>query len=428
MEVHNLDVSNKECVIVAHPYKQHSYKLATALVNSNRLLKYSTTVYDKPRTVTSNLKRFLPSKYKKLLEKKKCEFIKEDHIKTFNQLGGLLFIFIARIPGVRIIYRQVGALLIKSFGIKVAKYAIKMNASAVVMYDTTADECFKYLRKNAPHIKRILDMSSNASIERLKLYNSIDEIEVKSGLKREFKYLWSKKFQSRNSRELLNTNYFLTPSNFSKNSIKKQGIPEEKLYVVPYGVDVKHFSYIPKEKKVENKIKLVYTGVISYEKGVNYLLKAISELPVDKFEISLMGAYSKKSPIFQKYNGYKNIKFKGYVTHEELADIYHEADAFVMASLGEGFTLSGLEAMASGLPIICSENSGINDAIISKENGLIFPICDVEAIKNSLMWIYDNSNKLPELSRNAHDTAMNYTWEEYYNKINMTFDNILNEK
>ena len=409
-------------VLVAHPFKQHSYRIATALEQTNRLFIYSTTVYDKPGSFAYKMKRFLPEKYRKLIEKKKSVSIPDMKVRPFCELMGFGFIVFARLPLLRKISRYYGSILIKRFGKNVAKYAIKSNVNAVVMYDTTADSCFRYLKKHAPNIRRILDVSSNASMDRLKLYRSLENHKE---LHKEFGYLWNKGFQKRNMKEIENTDFFLVPSRFSEKSLLNQGVSSMSIIRIPYGVDCSSFNYVPRENKKDDVINLVYTGVISYEKGVNYLLQAVSEMPSDHFTIDLMGVYSKDSTIYKTFSKYDNIHFRGYVSHKELALIYEKADAFFMASLGEGFTLSGLEAMACGLPVVCSENSGINDVIKDYKNGMVFEICNVPTIKEKMQWLYDNRSVLPLLSKNAHETSLNFTWESYYSKVNEAFNTIL---
>mgnify|MGYP000018989314 CR=1 FL=1 len=242
---------------------------------------------------------------------------------------------------------------------------------------------------------------------------------------KEFGYLWNKGFQKRNMKEIENTDFFLVPSRFSEKSLLNQGVSSMSIIRIPYGVDCSSFNYVPRENKKDDVINLVYTGVISYEKGVNYLLQAVSEMPSDHFTIDLMGVYSKDSTIYKTFSKYDNIHFRGYVSHKELALIYEKADAFFMASLGEGFTLSGLEAMACGLPVVCSENSGINDVIKDYKNGMVFEICNVPTIKEKMQWLYDNRSVLPLLSKNAHETSLNFTWESYYSKVNEAFNTIL---
>lgn len=412
-------------IIVAHPYKQHSYQMATALRKTGRLFKYITTVYDQGSPFSKIVKMILRNDYKEKLDKKSCVHLNDGYVKQYCEISGYIFLILARIKIFKNLYRIYGAWMNKRFGIKVAKFAIKSRADAVIMYDTTADSCFYYLKNHAPEVIRILDVSSNASIERLKLYNSIILKDPTSELKEEFSYLWNSSFQRRNIREIQNSNYFFVPSYFSRQSIMAQGIDEDKLFLVHYGVDTGKFKYVKRKYGKIRRLKFVYTGVVSYEKGVNTLLEALSLLPEDQYCINIMGIYNPDSRLYNKYKDSRNINFLGYVSHSELSKIYSDADVFVIASLGEGFTLSGLEAMSCGLPVICSENSGIGDVVENYVNGIIFKTGDVSSLYEKLQWIYYNQNLLPIMSEKAFITSRKYSWDTYYTNVNKTISDIL---
>jgi glycosyltransferase involved in cell wall biosynthesis len=73
--------------------------------------------------------------------------------------------------------------------------------------------------------------------------------------------------------------------------------------------------------------------------------------------------------------------------------------------------------MASGLPVIASQNCAGPDLIENGYNGFLIEAGDTEALKEKIMWFYNNLDKLPEMSKNARSTALNYTWENYEKKL-----------
>lgn len=405
-------------VVVAHPNRQHSFRLATALKKYGYLEKYITTVYYKENNLTSKLKRLAGAKYSNKINQKKCEFLDENDVIQFCELEGLIFLILIRIPILKKIYRKFGAYLNHKFGIKVAKEAIKLGADIVVMYDTTADACFDFLKKEAPEILCILDMSSNVSVDRVKIYEDQMNKINNNNLKKENKYLWSKDYEQRNINELYNSDYFLVPSSFSENSILKQGINKNKIFINPYGVDIEKFKEIKKDSIDDDILRLVYSGGVTYGKGIDYLLDVISELKDYSLDITLFGQYDVNGDIYMKYKHMKNIHFKGFVSQDDLITTYSKSDIFVFPSLGEGLSLAALEAMSCGLPIICSDNSGVNDLITNYQNGIVFEAGNTDELKSALTWIYNNKNKLNDLSECARKTVCTYTWDNYYRNIN----------
>ena len=144
-------------VLVAHPLKQHSFQTAMALKEAGMLEKYITTVYVKDGSLTKKILPFLKGNTKKKAESRSCPPLDND-VKQILEFESLAYLGMQRITKLKLFRRWFIRIVINQFGIKVAKYAIKHNVDAVIMYDTTATTCFEYLKKHAPHIKRVFYM------------------------------------------------------------------------------------------------------------------------------------------------------------------------------------------------------------------------------------------------------------------------------
>jgi glycosyltransferase involved in cell wall biosynthesis len=92
---------------------------------------------------------------------------------------------------------------------------------------------------------------------------------------------------------------------------------------------------------------------------------------------------------------------------------------FVFPSLVEGFGLVLLEAMACGIPIITTPNTGGPDIIIDGIEGFIIPIRDVEALKVKIAWCYSHPQELAKMGIAARKKAEQLTWERYRQKLAM---------
>jgi glycosyltransferase involved in cell wall biosynthesis len=100
-------------------------------------------------------------------------------------------------------------------------------------------------------------------------------------------------------------------------------------------------------------------------------------------------------------------------------------DVLVFPSLFEGFGLVILEAMAAGLPVIASRNTGGPDVIEEGKEGFIVPAGDAEALRQKMDWCERNSEKVAEMGRAAHQKAMGFTWEKYGEKYSQLLLEIL---
>jgi glycosyltransferase involved in cell wall biosynthesis len=93
----------------------------------------------------------------------------------------------------------------------------------------------------------------------------------------------------------------------------------------------------------------------------------------------------------------------------KIPEHYRDADIFLFTSMYEGFGMPPLEAMASGLPTVCTDCGGVNMYIRPGENALLVDGGDVQAIANALSFLLENENARKVLSENARKTALEFS-------------------
>ena len=102
------------------------------------------------------------------------------------------------------------------------------------------------------------------------------------------------------------------------------------------------------------------------------------------------------------------------VQHDEVSELLLSADVMLFPSLGDGFSLSIMEGFASGLPVVCSDNTGAADCVVEGENGFVVPSQDAAALRDKINWFLDNRSKIPGMAEAARKCALNTTWDDYY--------------
>jgi glycosyltransferase involved in cell wall biosynthesis len=417
-------------IIVGHPFKQHSFELATALEKKEMLYAYCTTVYDKPGTVVFSAKKMLKGSNLKKANSRKCSKIPDEKIHIFAELRGLGVLATNRLSSFPNAVRVFQRSLYKVFGKKIANYAIKENVDIIVMYDSTATKCFEVLSKKLPSCTRVLDMSTCTRAYAKKIYEYDMELTGRDDFKTVQGYLWKKGTIEYLNRELELTDYFVVASEFVRKSLLYCGIKNEQIIKVPYGVDTSTFKYVEKSKEsIKNApLKMVFVGQVDYRKGIMHLFSAMKKFDVGDISLKLVGGYDSTSDLYKCGSEMENVEFLGFVTKDRLSEIYNEADVFVFPTLCEGFGLVVLEAMACGVPVICSENAGGNDTIIEGDNGFHIPACSVEAIEDKLNWCLNNRESLYNMRAKAYETSQIYTWDKYYEGIGGAFEFITRRK
>lgn len=223
-------------------------------------------------------------------------------------------------------------------------------------------------------------------------------------------------------REYELADYISIPSEFVRRTFIEKGFDSEKLLKIPYGVDLSIFDYQPKTK---DKFRVVYAGSMTLQKGVHYLLEAFCELNLENAELMLMGAYLPEiAPFFKKYED--KFNYLGHVSQQELNKIYSESSVFVLSSIQEGMAMVQAQAMAAGLPLICTTNTGGEDLIEDGKQGFIIPIRDIEKLKEKILWCYNHRKRCDEMGKEAHNKIKTgHTWDDYGDNLIGTYREIL---
>lgn len=216
-------------------------------------------------------------------------------------------------------------------------------------------------------------------------------------------------YESRVLEEFAIADYIVVPSTHARRTFLEEGFAPGKLLQLPYGVDVNHFRNSGKADKV---FRVIYAGSLTVRKGPQYLLEAFSRMDRADSELILVGPLD---PAFEKvlarYEG--SFRYLGIIPKLALRDLYSSSSVFVLPSLADSFSLATLEAMACGLPVIVSENTGAADALDQGKQGFVVPVRDPEAIREHLEFLRRNADARAEMGRRAAARAREWNWERY---------------
>lgn len=224
--------------------------------------------------------------------------------------------------------------------------------------------------------------------------------------------------------QYLETDYISVPSKFAKQTYIDRGIDPAKLIQVPYGVNLDIFKPVLKE---DNIFRIISVGNFSIRKGIHYLLQAFSELKLKNSELVLIGPISSEIKTFlKKYRDcYKHL---GAIPHLQLYKYLSQGSVFVLPSIEEGLAMVIPQAMACGLPVICTTNTGGSDIIRDGIEGFNVPIRDINALKEKILYLYEHDEERKHMSENALKRAKEFTWDNYGEKIVAEYKKILSSR
>ncbi len=209
------------------------------------------------------------------------------------------------------------------------------------------------------------------------------------------------------------TDYILTLSNYARQTLTDAGVPGEKIFTVNLGFDPALFT--PKASyRRSGPFNLLFVGQISNRKGVRLLLDTFKELNLPDATLTFVGSMADSKATMEKYPGL--FTHVPYLLHDDLVKYYQQADLFVFPSYLDSWAMTVLEAMACGTPVVVSEHTGSRDAV-RQGGGFVVPVDDMEALKERILFFYQNREQLEIIGRKAHAAAQAYTWDNYYGQV-----------
>jgi len=218
--------------------------------------------------------------------------------------------------------------------------------------------------------------------------------------------------------ELALADYIFVPSNFARKTFVDAGFNPEQLFVIERGADLDRF--MPGNPK-QGTFKVLFVGRVSLRKGIRYLLEAWDNLKLRNAELIVAGAIDKTiQPLISAYSGNSSITFTGLL--KDPASAYRDAHIFVFPSLEEGSAKVTYEAMASGLPVITTPNSGslVRDSL----DGFIIPAGDSTALQHKITELYENRESVEAMGKSALERVKPYTWQRYRQTLLKTYEEL----
>lgn len=213
----------------------------------------------------------------------------------------------------------------------------------------------------------------------------------------------------------------LTPEN--KKQYESLGIPEDKIKIIPNGVDYEKFDNLTKSKKIlksigsPDKVVLFVARLVKY-KGAQYIIRAIPNIISDYSDTKIIfigedqGYKKGLVELARDLDVFDKCVFTEKVDEEELLKYYSIADVFILPSTGEGFGLVALEAIVSGIPVILADVGGLKH-ILSEIGG--YPI-DMrknipEQIVENVKHVFSDTDAKMEVAKQKEVIKRDYTWK-----------------
>jgi glycosyltransferase involved in cell wall biosynthesis len=202
--------------------------------------------------------------------------------------------------------------------------------------------------------------------------------------------------------------YIRVASPFVYDSFIENGVPADKLILVPYGTDLTRFRQAVR-KRTDDRFVVVCVGSVSWRKGVTDLLQAWKIANLPNATLVLAGPVlpeARAEVAAAQIEMADRLDVPGAVS--DVPQLLADSDLFVLPTIEEGSAISVFEAMAVGLPIITTRNSGTVGRA-DKEVKMV-PIRDPEALAATLIVLHRDADMRRALGMAARDLSESFTW------------------
>ena len=217
------------------------------------------------------------------------------------------------------------------------------------------------------------------------------------------------------------------------------GVPEEKIAVIPNGIDLSEYADLPLKGSFKKKFNInddekivLYLGRIHKIKGIDILVEAFADI-VEKLEgVRLVvvgpddGHLGELEVLTNDLKIKDNVLILGPLYDKDKLEAYVDADVCVLPSRYETFPMSLLEAYACANPIVCSKVCGLKDLVIDDVTGLLVEEENVSQLAHSILSMLNDGDRAKEMGmRGRRFVEENFTLEKTVSKLEKIYEDIL---
>lgn len=184
--------------------------------------------------------------------------------------------------------------------------------------------------------------------------------------------------------------------------------------IIPNGVDLEHFRPGPPIPD-DGPLRVVCVARLIERKGQQHLIDAVRRLAAEGVlvELELVGTGDAEPALRRQASAAgvaERVRFAGYVPRERIDERFRAAHVFALPSFNEGLALAGLEALASGMPLLLSRTGGTTDLVEEGVNGLSFDWADVETLTGHLRALATDRALARRMAAASRGRAERFGW------------------
>lgn len=232
-------------------------------------------------------------------------------------------------------------------------------------------------------------------------------------------------YRKRVRTEFMEADWIQVPSRFVAQTYLGNGIPEQKLLLAAYGTDLRCFTPRP-EPDPRRAFRVICPSGVNLRKGARVLVEAWRKLGWKGAELHWVGQPgADTSRLFRPMP--QGIIWHPHMNHEKLAALYRSCDVLILPSFEEGFARVLIEGAASGLALVATPNSGVEEFFTpGNPEGWLIQAGDQDALCEALSQAKQNPDKTFQKGLQAAARARSgFSWEDYGARVRANFERVL---
>jgi glycosyltransferase involved in cell wall biosynthesis len=210
-------------------------------------------------------------------------------------------------------------------------------------------------------------------------------------------------------------------SRFTANLVKKDMKLSAQIDVIYNGVNTDHFT--PHLHKIPNhkEVRVFFSGNLTRRKGAHWIPEIAGYLNKNINIYYTQGLRTRNT-----LPAMPNLKSIGSIQFKDMPNHYRQMDILLMPTVREGLSLSVMEAMACGIPIVASDCSSLPEQVDDGKGGFLCPVGDVKAFAEKINILADSPKIRNEMGEyNRFKVEQNFGLEKMINSYQNLFEKIL---
>jgi len=195
----------------------------------------------------------------------------------------------------------------------------------------------------------------------------------------------------------------LVNSNWTRESLKMEGVDPQKIFVVPIAYRSECDAPRPKALPVDRPLRVLWLGSLCLRKGLPYAIEAAKRLQSRRVTFTFAGPTAVPEDVMALPS---NAKYIGQVPRIETKKLWLEHDIFLLPTLSDGFAITQIEAIAHGLPVVTTCRCG--DVVESGKSGFLVRPYSTTDIANVIERFLDEPTLLSRLSVGAIERSKRF--------------------